>query len=186
MTTHRLRRKFSPNSLLLLAPTNAALDLFQGPVIRSAYRYSDLITKIQRFRGEIYLEDGAIQPSALTPCGRHVSGVDEASWHLVTLGEHGDVLGCSRFRQHSVSSDFQDLCLRDSALAKCEIWGAKLKSSILADIRAARKIGFHYVELGGWALAHELRGTTAALQSVLATFAWSQVLGGAIGVSTAR
>ena len=185
MTKHRFSRNFSDKSLVLLAPANAQLKSFHGTISRSASSHENLLAKMQRLRGRIYAEDGAIPESALTTDGRHVSSVDQSSWHLLTLNGEGDVLGCLRFRQHQQTADFYDLCLRESAMANCQVWGGKLKASISADLCEAREIGFNYVEIGGWALSREIRGTTEALQSVLAIFAWSQALGGALGVSTA-
>jgi len=185
MTNHRFCKTQSKRSLLLVAPADAQLNSFDGTVTRSHSRHAELLAQVQRLRGEIYVEDGAISQSTLTADGRHLSAVDESSWHLLTVNNNGDVLGCTRFREHQPSASFNDLCLRDSGMAKCHVWGAKLRSSVSADISAARKLGFSYIEVGGWALAHELRGTSEALQSVLAIFAWSKAMGGAIGVSTA-
>jgi len=41
-----------------------------------------------------------------------------------------------------------------------------------------------YVELGGWALLEQFRGTTEAVRMAIAAYGLSQILGGAIGIST--
>ncbi len=172
-------------SLLLVAPADAHFQPFHGKITRSRDRHSNLIRGLQRLRGEIYREDGAVGDSALTPDGRHTSPTDNVSWHLLTVDNHGEVLGCIRFRQHSTTAQFDDLGLKESSQANCSIWGRKLKASVTADLQTARDLGFKYIEVGGWALSRQIRATTEALQSVLSIFAWSQVMGGALGVSTA-
>ena len=185
MTKTRFSRTVSSNSLVILAPPDAKLDAFEGSIERSHHSHERLLAQMQQLRGRIYTEDGAISPSALSPDGRHISATDATSWHLLTMNAERKVIGCLRFRRHCATAKFQDLSLCESAMANSEIWGGKLKASVSEDLSIARKHGLQYVEVGGWALSKEIRNTTEALQSVLSIFAWSQVLGGAIGISTA-
>lgn len=175
----------SRRSLILVAPAGATLKQFNGSITDSDYSYQQLIAELQRLRGFVYLKDGAINASDLTSDGRHVSSVDEESWHLLTMSADRRVLGCARFHQHANSVSFQQLAVRRSAIAQSPEWGAKFRASICAELAMARQSGFSFVELGGWALAEELRGTTEALQYVLATFAWTRLMGGARGITTA-
>jgi hypothetical protein len=64
-------------------------------------------------------------------------------------------------------------------------WAAGFLSSINSELEAARRFNFSYVEIGGWALAPELRGTVEALHTVLSTYALAQLQGGALGITTA-
>src|SRR6266478_4657024 len=73
------------NRLLLVAPVGACLESFNGEITPSDRLHSDLIAEAQRFRGGIYLDDGAINRGELTPDGRHVSDLDNESWHLLTI-----------------------------------------------------------------------------------------------------
>ena len=52
-------------------------------------------------------------------------------------------------------------------------------------IRNSRRRNFHFVEVGGWALADAYRGTKAALETLLASYALSQLFGGCISTCTA-
>ena len=140
---------------------------------------------MQQLRGRLYLKDGAIEASDLTSNGRHVLPTDEQSWHLLTVDTSGRVLGCTRYLQHSGAVPFHDLRVSHAALAKCPTWGSKLRRAVQSELAEARMAGFSYVEIGGWAMAEEIRCTTEALRSVLATYAWSQLIGGVLGLSTA-
>jgi hypothetical protein len=77
------------------------------------------------------------------------------------------------------------LGVRQSALAKCEQWGDKLRSAIEQDLQLARRRDFAYVEMGGWALREDVRCSTEALRIALGAYALARNLGGAISVTTA-
>jgi hypothetical protein len=83
------------HSLLLVAPYGASLGSFTGPVISSEPHHQKLIAGMQRLRGSIYVEDGAIDSSELKSDGRHVSEWDDRSWHLLTISPGEKILGCS-------------------------------------------------------------------------------------------
>lgn len=140
---------------------------------------------MQRLRGSIYLEDRAIRESQLNSDGRHVSEWDARSWHLLTMSETNKVLGCLRFVMHANTVKSTDLGISLGSLASCDVWGPSFRASLNAELEMARQAGFPYIEVGGWALARELRGTAQALNCVLATFAWAELQGGAIGISAA-
>src|SRR5450432_1470541 len=89
------------NRLLLVAPVGASFESFEGEITPSDRLHADLIAETQRLRGGIYLEDGAIDASQLTPDGRHVSDLDHESWHLLTITPAGRMVGCTRFRRHA-------------------------------------------------------------------------------------
>jgi hypothetical protein len=173
------------NKLLLLAPAAASLETFTGKVISSEHMHSELLADAQRLRGRVYLDDAAIGASELTSDGRHISALDEHSWHLLTVSASGRAVGCTRFRQYPNTVNAGELCVSKAPLAKSAHWGPRFLASIDSELHSARSAGFPYVEVGGWALDREIRGTSAALNSVLATYAWSQLQGGALGVSTA-
>jgi hypothetical protein len=170
--------------MVLLAPEGACLKPFSGPVTFSDQAHSALIGEMQRLRGEVYLSDGAIQPSQLT-AGRHVSPSDEESWHLLTVGRDGMIMGCIRFLRHPNTVPCHQLKVNDAPLAHSRDWAADFKCSIDAELETARRFNFSYVEIGGWALAPELRGSAEALHTVLSIYALAQLQGGALGVTTA-
>jgi hypothetical protein len=170
---------------VLLAPV--------GVAPRGAFRHiegdpgwrRELLSDMQRLRGRIYLEDGAITTDELTADGRHVQAIDEESWHLLVLSNGGRVLGCTRYLQHHPSTPYSRLRVRTAALAENEHWGEILRRSVEHELETARRSGFSFVEVGGWALDESLRGSSDALRSVLFTYAWSHIVGGCLGLSMA-
>lgn len=138
---------------------------------------------MQRLRGSLYLQDGAITTSQLTD-GRHDLDIDYDSWHMLVLDADDRVCGCARYREYENDTRFSRLSVARSALARCQRWGASVASAVEAEIRLARRLHLPYVELGGWALAESIRATTEALRMALATYALARALGGGIGLST--
>jgi hypothetical protein len=101
------------------------------------------------------------------------------------LNDAGDVLGCARYLAHDNTVPFTKLGVSKAALAQDEVWERKLRWAVEADLQLARKRSYAYVELGGWALHQELRGSAEALRIALGAYALARNLGGCIGVTTA-
>jgi hypothetical protein len=109
---------------------------------------------------------------------------DEESWHLLLVRGAG-VIGCARYLVHSNTVPFENLTFRHGPLARDRSWGHKVRHAFESDLRMARAEGMAYVELGGWALAEEWRGTMAALKILLASYAWAKLMGGCLCACTA-
>src|SRR5437764_6575660 len=75
-------------------------------------RYHELLAEMQRFRGEVYLTDGAIQPEDLTN-GRHKLSIDENSWHVLSVDSGGRIRACLRYLAHQNARGFDDLWVRE-------------------------------------------------------------------------
>jgi hypothetical protein len=144
-----------------------------------------MLARLQRLRGSVYLEDGAITEADLTPDGRHLSPVDERAWHVLAVEAGGHVRGCARYLAHDPDVSFTDLVIRNSALAQNLDWRGKLRRAVEADVALARARGLAYVEVGGWAIHGSVRRGTEALRIALGTYALSRRLGGCIGLTTA-
>ena len=181
----RLSQRSQTRRLVLLAPSTGDIKESSLAIEENSTQYARLLADMQRMRGRIYLEDGAIQESQLSLDGRHQLETDRQSWHLLLADESNRVLGCMRYVSHNNSVPFGRLGLSSSAIAQCDLWGAKLKKGIRSELAKAREDGSGFAEVGGWALENELRCSMEALRMVLATYALSQVLGDARGVSTA-
>jgi predicted GNAT family N-acyltransferase len=143
------------------------------------------LSAMQRLRGRVYLKDGAVQPCELDDDGRfHMRG-DEQSWHLLLTDENRDVLGCARYLVHPNTVPFHKLRIGHSALAQDPQWAAKVREAVEADLQIARRNNFSYVEIGGWALAEEWRGTRAALEILVGSYALAHLWGGCLGSCSA-
>jgi hypothetical protein len=169
---------------LLLAPSSLNPGIFKKMVVDFTAHRSRL-AETQKLRGRIALHEGAIDPTQLDADGRHVQAADRHSWHLLTLDAHGRVAACMRYLPHRSDTGFHDLVISNSTLAKSKAWGGRLRLAVEADLRTARQRGCSYVELGGWVISEALRCTTEALRMIATAYAFAQLCGGALGISTA-
>ncbi len=174
----------SRRSFALLAP-----ELTQDPYFTrisvDSKRHGRLLAGAQRLRGKAYFQMGALEASRLTLDGRLVTEADDRSWHLLTLDECGQVVACLRYLAHPANVSFPELAVSRSALAKSEEWGQHLREAVAGEINRAKRCGYSYVEMGGWAIAEALRCTTEALRMIVSAYALARLWGGALGITTA-
>jgi len=181
---HRELHSISCRKWVLLSPRSMVVPDCFGPVHTDANRRDNLFLEMQRLRGSVYLDDGAIEADQLTD-GRHQVDMDEASWHLLVVDRDDQVHGCVRFHAHPEEARFLHLSVSRSPLAYSEEWGEKLKGAVDAELALSRRLDLPCVEIGGWALAEGIRGTSEALKMALAMYSLSQAFGGSVGISTA-
>ena len=169
----------------LLAPPDCRLKRKFGRPKIDEQLYRQHLDLMQRLRGRVYLTDGAICQWELDEQGRYRMRGDEQSWHLLLVNPLNDVVGCARYLVHSPYVSFEKLRISQSELANRPEWRDKVRGAVEADLCRARKDNLTYVEIGGWALSQEWRGTRAALEILVASFALANLWGGCIGACTA-
>jgi len=170
---------------VVLAPAAAHLPSSFTRVVRNPGRHASVLSGLQRLRGRVYLEDGAIDRSELASDGRFIQPIDNHAWHLVRLNASGDVCGCARYMTYPGDLRFADTGVSRNPLSQSREWSGGFRAAIESEIALANKLRIDYVEVGGWALAPELRCTAEALRIALGTFSLARLLGGCIGVTTA-
>lgn len=171
--------------LILVAPPDARVSVdFQYVHCEPAW-HEELMGSMQRFRGTVYLQDGAIERRQLSTDRRHRVAIDANSWHLLALDGSGNICGCVRYYSHESDACFQDLWVRHSALANSRVWGGAFRKAVEAELQQARHRNVSYVEVGGWAISPERRCTIEAARTALATYSLARILGGCIGITTA-
>jgi hypothetical protein len=149
-------------------------------------RHDALLRESQRLRAKAYLKDGAITEDQLSEDGRHVQAADALSWHLLTLDKAGRVSACIRYRAHdSADICFEDLGVEPVLKHQPAEFASLAERIVRNELTKAKRLGFSYVELGGWVVEEELRCSTEAIRMLLMMYALSQLLGGAIALSTA-
>jgi hypothetical protein len=184
MRLHSLHSSSAERGSLLLAPSYVTPGAFAN-VLADTAGYRTRLAEAQRLRGKIAVQENAIPASELLPDGRHVQPADRDSWHLLTLDASGRVAACMRYHAHPSGATFEDLSISHSTLAQSEDWGPQLRGAVEADLRNARRRGWSYVELGGWVISEAMRCTTEALRMIASAYAFAQLCGGAMGVTTA-
>jgi len=171
--------------VVLLAPSVASVgDAFRNVDI-DQHRHGELVRDVQRLRGSIYLKDGAIRNEQLSSDGLHQTPEDEHSWHMLLLDRKHRVKACALYLEHDSSVVFDDLRVRRCPLAENDEWRPKLRKAIQVELARARRDGLQFVELGGWAVSEESRGTAGPLALALAVYGFSRRCGGALGMTTA-
>lgn len=179
------KKEFPCGSLVLLAPPDAFVPRRFENVRCDASRREFLLAGLQRLRGKLYLEDGAIGAEQLCSDGRHRMSGDEHAWHVLSLDRHGHVAGCARYLAHPNTIAFHRLAVRHAALAESRQWGGLFRDAVAKDVDLARRRGVAFVEVGGWALAPHLRRSREGLRIALATYGLARALGGCIGITNA-
>ena len=147
--------------------------------------YTGILSDTQRFRGSIYLNDGAILREQLNTDGRHIAPSDEESWHVLALNQAGQVCACLKFHEEVPSMTYYDLDVFHSAIAHSAQWGGKLRKAVELERFRAREQRLRFGEVGGWAIAPDRRHTKLSLESILVAYGLLKLLGGGVGLATA-
>jgi len=174
---------WSARTILLAPPVASLTEVFQSVTV-DYLQHMWFLAEVQRLRGRVYLDDGAIDADQLSLDGRFVHPHDKASWHLLFTNSIGEVAGCMRYRLAGEAA-FHHLDIARSALARSDKWGVRLRNAVEAKRADAVRREISYAELGGWAFAEEIRGTRQALRMAVTVYALAQMLGGAVGTTTA-
>ncbi len=178
---HTGSRKHS--EFVILPPSRHSVPEVFGRVEVNRRRYDSLLVEMQRLRGRVYLEDGAVQPRDLTSDGRHQVSIDDHSWHVLSLNRDGTVCACLRYLEEN-RGGFDDLWVRHAAITR-SAHGRMFRQAVEWEMSAARQMRMGFGEVGGWAVAEERRGTFEPLLIILATYGLLELLGSCMGVATA-
>jgi hypothetical protein len=174
----------SPNNLHFLVLAPALSDVprqFRQPEI-NAGMHERLIFDTQIVRGLALKECGPVGME-LMPDGRHFQHIDAESWHILLQNGDGCILGCARYRPLLGSAD--QLAASHAALARSLRYGPVLRSVVDQLLTDARRRQKQCGEAGGWVLRREIRGSAAALNIALMTFALAEHLNCGLGITTA-
>jgi len=174
---------WSARTILLAPPTASLSETFQSVQV-DRLQHGWFLAEVQRLRGRVYLYDGAIETRQLSSDGRFIHPRDETSWHLLVINQFGQVSGCMRYSLAD-EAPFHHLDVARSALACSDKWGTRLREAVEAKKADAQRREISYAELGGWALTEEIRGSRQALRMAMNVYALAQLLGGAVGTTTA-
>jgi len=169
----------------LLAPAKAGRIASGTAISEDAELYRHYLSSLQRLRAQSYLQDGAIEPCQIDDQGRFWMEGDELSWHFLLIDGQDETIACLRLLLHSNAVRFEQLRLTHASIANDPHWSMKLRAAVESDLAEARRAGMGYAELGGWAISAEHRCTKAALETLVASYAWGQMVGGCLSCCTA-
>ncbi|MEO7192530.1 MAG: hypothetical protein ABI051_15865 [Vicinamibacterales bacterium] len=171
--------------LVLLAPPDSHIPSYFGNVTSDETQHRRLVTDMQRLRGSVYLQDGAVTRHDLSSDGLHETPEDARSWHLLMRDEDGGLSACIWYLEHNTLPAFQQLRAQNCPLSRSYEWHDHVRRAVAAEVALARLERVRYSEVGGWAVSEAARCTTEGLMMILATFSLSRALGGALGLATA-
>ena len=172
--------------LLLVAPEQVqvrSVAPFKNVIADPGGR-SGMLAEIQRLRGGIYTQDGALQPQQLSHDGRHCTEEDHNSWHLLFLNRAGRVSACVWYRDLGRTPSFDQLRVGSTPLAAGD-HRDQVANAVEGELARARREGLSYAEVGGWAVTPESRCTSEGLLLALGAYSLGRLLGGALGMTTA-
>ena len=172
------------NGLVVLAPSDTFEVESFSQVEVGPLAHRNLFDSMQRFRGQIALEEGAIHRGHLTSDGRHDMSIDHLAWHLILL-DHGAVAGAIRYVEYPNTISYGDLLVRQTWLAHTPEWGFDVRMAVESTLCEARRRNVHFGEPGGWVLSSALRHRRDAIRLALGCFALAEHLGSALCVCTA-
>jgi len=171
--------------LVLLAPPQTVVPRVFDNVDNDMRFHHALVREVQRMRGGIYLQDGAIERNQLSSDGRHETPEDDKSWHLVILNNQHRVSACVWYREHERATRMEQLRVKNCPLAHVLGWRDTLRNAVESEMSRAKENQLRYAELGGWAVSRERRCTPEGLLLALAAYSLGRLFGGALGITTA-
>src|SRR5688572_21655511 len=134
--------------IVLLAPSVASVANFFKNVDVDADRHGRLVADVQRFRGSIYLHDGAITHQDVSADGLHQTPEDDSGWHVLLLNKQQQITASALYLEHDNTIAAENLRVRHSPLAQQDEWRPKLWKAIKSELAVARNEHLRYVELG--------------------------------------
>lgn len=177
--------QIAPYGFQLLAPAGASSANVSGAISCHDDSYEHYLSSLQKLRAESYVSDGAIAPEQVDKQGRFPMHRDEDCWHFLLVDPDRKVVGCVRYLSHPATASAADLLISHSPLVNDPLWGGKFHEALKSDLAFARRNLLAFIEVGGWAINTAYRHTRAALEILLASFAWARMIGGGIGCCTA-
>lgn len=145
--------------------------------------HENQIAEIQRFRGAVYLADGAIPADAIDPDGRHRSTFDYKCWHLLIHDAEGELHGCIRLRRYERGVKLTELHLAPVLDRMNPAEALVHREAIESLISEATHAGIGVSEVGGWAVSETARRSVASIALALGVWSLGRLLGDSIAIA---
>jgi hypothetical protein len=104
---------------------------------------------------------------------------------MLLMNPEQKISACALYHEHKNTIEPADLRVRNCPLATHSDWAPTLWKAVTGEIARARHEQLEFAELGGWAVAPEVRRTSGPLMMALAVYGFSRRHGGALGMTTA-
>jgi hypothetical protein len=173
-----------PHDLRLgILPPRSQLSLVSPRV--SVSQYESRMSQIQRFRGSIYLGEGAIPPDALDMTGRHYEPFDCDNWHLFITDAKDEVCGCIRVVLKDVPARVEQLKVFEFVERMPPERRPPYRAALQAFLKTAEDERVQLGESGGWAVSPRIRSFGTAVVLIHANWAFCRLKGHGLVLSAA-
>ena len=141
------------------------------------------IDRVQRFRGGVYVDDGAIPVTTLDETGRHASEFDHRCHHILIVDASDQIRASVRVGFYLKPVEPEELELWRLVETLEPAHGARVRRLLAIHLERAFRERGSLIEVGGFALESGIRRSGKAL--VLAAACWSitRVLAPSLGVA---
>ncbi len=116
---------------------------------------------------------------------RHQTPEDERSWHFLIMDSRQRLSACVWYMEHAETASLDSLRVRNCPLVSRYAGTPRYRGAVEAELARARRLGLHFAEIGGWAVAPEHRCKSEGLLLALAAYSLGRAAGGALGLTTA-
>jgi hypothetical protein len=147
--------------------------------------HAESIRDIQRFRGAIYLADGAIPASALDEEARHRTDGDQEAFHFLLIDSGKTISGAIRLQFNEPSKGMEDSRIHEVIKRIPNDFRPSYDGALRQFISQVQGSDLKLGEVGGWAVKQELRRSIGAIILPLAAWAYCQLAGDAFILATA-
>jgi len=174
---HRsLLSRFGDAFLGILAPPGVVVPDHLLSVRPDQHAYESLLSAIQRFRGSVYVADGAIPASELDDQGRHFSITDFRSWHVYLLDQQFSMAACARLRGYPETVGSHDLYLAHTLRRLPADQRSRYEAALQVHLDRLQHEGKRIAEVGGLAVDPQARGGTKTVILIAACWALMRAL----------
>jgi hypothetical protein len=115
--------------------------------------HDEALTRIQRFRGSVYEDQGEVPLNAVRVGRRYTLSCDSQNFHLVLNEPSGALAACLRFRYHPASTTASGLKMFEAVRRMAPSEGVAQSSAINTILADSRSRGLWVVEMSGLAVA---------------------------------
>ena len=146
------------------------------------------LEQIQRLRGRVYVEDGALHPSLLDTDGKHLTAFDHDHWHILVTDEQDEVCACFLLIRYPEDARFEDLKLYELIDRMSPALRPIYEASVRAFMSEASGQNLGFGEVAAWAVRGDVRNRPSSLMFSFAAWALYQLLGESlvVGAPTTR
>lgn len=160
-------------------------DCLIGERFSSLAEHKAAVEEVQRFRGRVYLADGAIPAGAVDEDGRHYQEFDFENYHLCLRDPEWRIRASLRLRLHHPAAGIRDLKVKD-LIERMPPGTAALCYRALASLfELSQTQRLRIGEVGGWAVDEELRNHRVSTLLPFAAWSLYQLIGDSIVFASA-